>query len=244
MAKSVHLYGIHSIEQLLKTQPERVMTLFIGSKNPRLEPIIQLAKQYGIAVQHAKPQQLDKWSEGHSHQGVVAQARPAKIYQEADLDDLIERKDGQVLLLVLDGVTDPQNLGSCLRSCDAFGVDGLIMAKDKSAPLTPAAVKIASGAAESIPIFQVTNLARSLEQIKQQGVWVYGTAINDEAQTLEQANITKPAAIVLGAEGKGLRQLTQKSCDHLVYLPMHGVVDSLNVAVAAAVFLYEAQRAG
>ncbi len=246
MAKAQAIYGIHAVESVLKSAPERVLALHVTpTDNPRHEVLLKLAQEFGIAVQRVRPQQLDKWLDAPgAHQGVIAQVKPAPILDETDLIQLVEQKGADTLLLVLDGVTDPQNLGSCLRSCDALGADGIVMAKHKSAPLTPAAIKIASGAADSVPVFQVTNLVRALEQIKEAGVWVYGTAIDETAQPLVKANIRPPAAIVLGSEGKGIRQLTRKTCDHLVYLPMHGVVDSLNVAMAAAIFLFEAKRSG
>ncbi len=239
---SPYYYGIHAVESILKHSPHTVIELFIaeGGDNDRLHLIISLAEQQGISVQYVKKQQLNDLAQGQ-HQGLVARCKRDNLLSEHGLDNLLERlqvKSKSPLLLLLDGVTDPQNLGACLRSADAFGVDAIIMPKDNSANLTPAAVKIASGAAETVPLFLVTNLTRCIEQLKQQGIWIYGTALSEQAKPLQTIKFAKAAALVMGAEGKGLRQLTMKHCDELVYLPMQGYVDSLNVATATAVFLF------
>ena len=183
---------------------------------------------------------MDVWVEG-VHQGVVADVSPSQVWGEAMLDELLDRTEGAPLLLVLDGVTDPHNLGACLRSADAAGALAVIVPKDKSATLTPTVRKVACGAAEVIPLVAVTNLARTLEKLQQRGLWVVGTAGEAEVSIYDQ-DLTGPTILIMGAEGKGMRRLTREHCDYLVKLPMAGSVSSLNVSVATGVCLFEAQR--
>lgn len=235
-------YGIHAIEAILMYNPHTILELFVvqDSDNPRVSSVLKLAKKAGISAQSIKRQQLNDKVSGQ-HQGVAARCKRDAIADENQLFIQLEKLDSEnenPLILILDGVTDPQNLGSCLRSADALGVDAVIMTKDKSASLTPAAVKIASGAAETVKLFEVTNLARCIEKLKTLGIWIYGTALNEKALPVSEMKFSSKAALIMGAESKGLRQLTMKSCDELIYLPMQGHVDSLNVATAASVFLY------
>ncbi len=175
------------------------------------------------------------------HQGVVAHLKSERHYTEVDLDDLLKKTDKPALILILDGVQDPHNLGACLRTADAAGVDALIIPKDRSSPLTPTARKVACGAAETIPVITVSNLARTLDHLKEQGVWLIGAAA-DASDTVYDIDLTGPVGIVLGAEGHGLRRLTQERCDYLAHVPMTGSVESLNVSVATGIFLFEAVR--
>jgi 23S rRNA (guanosine2251-2'-O)-methyltransferase len=183
---------------------------------------------------------LDNKANGEQHQGIMARVKPARQYSEKDLDEIIAR-EATPFFLVLDGVTDPHNLGACLRSADAAGVHGVIVPKDKSAKLNGTARKVACGAAETVPLIKVTNLARTLRDIKEAGVWVVGTAGETDTHVFD-ANLTGPMAIVMGAEGDGMRRLTREHCDVLVKIPMVGTVSSLNVSVATGICLFEVLR--
>lgn len=183
---------------------------------------------------------MDSWVEG-VHQGVVAEVSPSQVWGEAMLEELLDRSEGAPLILVLDGVTDPHNLGACLRTADAAGALAVIVPKDKSATLNATVRKVACGAAEVIPLVAVTNLARSLEKLQQRGLWVVGTAGEAEMEVYDH-DLTGPTVLIMGAEGKGMRRLTREHCDYLVKLPMAGSVSSLNVSVATGVCLFEALR--
>jgi len=184
---------------------------------------------------------MDKLASGERHQGVIAQLKKIDNLGEGALDSVLDNAGPNPLLLVLDGVTDPHNLGACLRSADAAGVHAVIVPRDRAAGLSPVVRKVAAGAAETVPLIQVTNLARTLRWLKERGFWLVGT--DDEAtQSIYTAKLTGPIAIVLGAEGAGMRRLTKEHCDLLVNIPMQGVVESLNVSVATGVTLFEAVR--
>ncbi|WP_317929455.1 23S rRNA (guanosine(2251)-2'-O)-methyltransferase RlmB [Halioxenophilus sp. WMMB6] len=242
MAKQELIYGLHSVQALLKSTPERVLELRIlkDRQDRRLQQIISLAEQNQIAIQHQNRNSLDKLVDGN-HQGVVAVAIPGKTHTEEDLEALVTGAGNTLLLLVLDGVTDPHNLGACLRSAEAAGAAAVIAPKDNSASLNAVARKTASGAADTVPYVTVTNLARTLKELQEQGVWVIGAA-GEAEQELYQCDLKGPIALVMGAEGKGLRRLTRETCDYLAKLPMAGTVSSLNVSVAAGIFLFEAVR--
>jgi 23S rRNA (guanosine2251-2'-O)-methyltransferase len=207
-------------------------------------PIINLSRKYGIGAQLVSRKVLDDKSDGEQHQGVVARIRPGKSYTENDLDDILlvaEKKSLAPFLLILDGVTDPHNLGACLRNADAAGVQAIIVPKDNAAQITPTVRKVAVGAAESVPLVQVTNLARTMKHLQQQGVWIVGTA-GETDTCLYDVKLAGPIALVMGAEGKGMRRLTRENCDQLVKLPMAGDVSSLNVSVATGICLFEMVR--
>lgn len=242
MAKIDWLYGIHTLSSVLEREPERVLELFVlkGRDDERLHPLINQARKLRISLQFCNRKTLDDFVNGEQHQGIVAKAKPAKPLDENDLDRILAERSAP-FLLVLDGVTDPHNIGACLRTADAAGVDAVIVPKDKSGGLTPTARKVAVGAAESVPFIQVTNLARTLKQLQDAGVWVVGTA-GEAEQMLYQAELTGPLALVMGAEGKGMRRLTREHCDALVKLPMAGSVSSLNVSVATGICLFEIVR--
>jgi 23S rRNA (guanosine2251-2'-O)-methyltransferase len=193
-----------------------------------------------VPVGQKDRRELDEWAEG-VHQGVVAEVSPSQVWGEAMLEELLDRREGPPLLLVLDGVTDPHNLGACLRTADAAGALAVIVPKDKSATLNATVRKVACGAAEVIPLVAVTNLARTLEKLQQRGLWLVGTA-GEAEQELYQQDLTGPTVLIMGAEGKGMRRLTRDHCDYLVKLPMSGSVSSLNVSVATGVCLFEAVR--
>ncbi|AYA62974.1 MULTISPECIES: 23S rRNA (guanosine(2251)-2'-O)-methyltransferase RlmB [unclassified Alteromonas] len=242
MAQQEWLYGLHAMQSVLENEPERVLEVLVlkGRDDDRLKNIINQARRFGISVQFCQRKVLDDKVQGEQHQGVVARAKPARALDEADLDAILSRH-AEPFLLVLDGVTDPHNIGACLRTADAAGVHALIVPKDKSGGLTATARKVACGAAESVPLIQVTNLARTLKHLQEKGVWIAGTA-GEAEQLIYDVDLKGPTALVMGAEGKGMRRLTREHCDQLVKLPMAGAVSSLNVSVATGVCLYEIVR--
>ncbi len=236
------IFGIHTVESFLQKQPENVLQLFLqkNRQDKRLSPIESLAKQSGIHYQLVDKRKMDDWVKGN-HQGVIADVKVNDaMMKEDDLLTLAEEKQN-LLLLVLDGVTDPHNLGACLRTADATGVDALVIPKDRSASLTAVSRKTACGAADTVPLVKVTNLARFLSQLKALNIWVIGTA-GEATETIYQTKLQGSIALVLGAEGSGMRRLTRESCDQLVKIPMAGSVESLNVSVATGVCLFEAVR--
>jgi len=246
------VYGLHAVQALLKSSPQQVQELLLlrGRKDQRLQKIISQAEKNHIALRFVDRRALDeKIGDDGNHQGVVAVcAGQTRVHDERFLQELLqqlEEKGEAPFLLVLDGVTDPHNLGACLRSAEAAGVHAVIAPKDKSAGLTPTARKVACGAAEVLPFVTVTNLARTLQQLQQAGVWIFGAA-GEAEQDIYQSSLKGPLALVMGAEGSGLRRLTRENCDHLIKIPMAGEVSSLNVSVATGVCLFEAvrQRAG
>ncbi len=236
------IFGFHSVEAILAKEPERFLEIYAlkGREDKRLNPIIDEARKFGISVQFMQRKALDNKADGEQHQGIIANVKAARMYNEKDLDEIIAREETP-FLLVLDGITDPHNLGACLRSADAAGVHAIIVPKDKSAKLNGTARKVACGAAETVPLIQVTNLARTLREIKDAGVWVVGTAGETDTELFD-ANLTGPMAIVMGAEGDGMRRLTREHCDLLVKIPMAGTVSSLNVSVATGICLFEVLR--
>jgi len=242
MSQLEKIYGVHAVEALLRHHPKRVKQIWLaeGRSEPRVQTLVELANENRVAVGQAERREMDAWVEG-VHQGVVAEVSPSQVWGEAMLDELLDRTEGAPLLLVLDGVTDPHNLGACLRSADAAGALAVIVPKDKSATLTPVVRKVACGAAEVIPLVAVTNLARTLEKLQQRGLWIVGTAGEAEVSIYDQ-DLTGPTILIMGAEGKGMRRLTREHCDYLVKLPMAGSVSSLNVSVATGVCLFEAMR--
>ncbi|MCK7552306.1 MULTISPECIES: 23S rRNA (guanosine(2251)-2'-O)-methyltransferase RlmB [Marinobacter] len=236
------IFGWHAVEAVLKREPERLQQVWIqtGRQDRRVKTITDGLDTLGVrwSVVHRKT--LDEKVAG-VHQGVVAAVSESREWGEDDLMAMLAAASEPPFLLVLDGVTDPHNLGACMRTADAVGVQAVIVPKDKSATLTPVARKVACGAAETVPFVRVTNLARCLRALQEQGVWLVGTA-GEAGSTLYQANFTGPVALVMGAEGKGMRRLTREHCDALINIPMLGHVDSLNVSVATGVCLYEALR--
>ncbi|WP_417546143.1 23S rRNA (guanosine(2251)-2'-O)-methyltransferase RlmB [Marinobacter sp.] len=236
------VFGWHAVEAVLKREPGRLQQVWIqtGRQDKRVKTITDSLDELGVkwAVVHRR--ELDE-RVGGVHQGVVAAVTESREWTEDDLLTQLATSDKPPFLLVLDGVTDPHNLGACMRTCDAVGIQAVIVPKDKSASLTAVARKVACGAAETVPFVRVTNLARFLRTLKDQGVWLIGTAGEAEA-TLYQADFKGPVALVMGAEGTGMRRLTREHCDQLINIPMLGHVDSLNVSVATGVCLYEALR--
>lgn len=236
------LFGIHAVEALLTQQPERVMQLYFQKDrmDKRIQALFDLAESLDLKINLVPRNELDKLSENGVHQGVVASCQKPNQYTEQDLEKIISEA-AKPFLLILDGIQDPHNLGACLRSADAAGVHAVIVPKDKSVSMTATVIKVASGAAETIPFIQVTNLARTLRYLKEQGIWIFGAA-GDAPQSLYSADLSGAVAIVMGAEGEGMRRLTREHCDVLLNIPMQGSVSSLNVSVATGVILFEALR--
>ena len=237
-----YIFGWHAFEAVLKQEPQRLQRVWIqtGRQDKRVNSVTDTLDSHGITWEVVHRRELDKRVSG-VHQGVVAQVAESREWSE---DDLLERLAGQSappFLLILDGVTDPHNLGACLRTADATGVQAVIVPKDKSASLSPTVRKVACGAAETVPLVRVTNLARFMRRLQDDGVWLIGTA-GEATSSLHQADFTGPVALVMGAEGKGMRRLTREHCDLLIQIPMEGQVESLNVSVATGVCLYEALR--
>ncbi|MFQ0994013.1 23S rRNA (guanosine(2251)-2'-O)-methyltransferase RlmB [Gilliamella sp. BG2] len=242
------VYGLHAIEALLARSPERIIEVFIikGREDKRLLAVVRQLEQLGLPVKVANRQWLDEKSKNGVHQGILAMVTPNRGYQENDIPLLMEQQPNPVIL-ILDGVTDPHNLGACIRTADAAGVDFIIVPKDRSAPLNSTAQKVACGAAESVPVVRVTNLARTMRMLQDEyQVWIVGTA-GEADRTLYQTDFYKTStqtalALVMGAEGEGMRRLTKEHCDELVSIPMAGIVSSLNVSVATGVCLFEIVR--
>jgi 23S rRNA (guanosine2251-2'-O)-methyltransferase len=237
------LYGIHSVESALNHDPGNILELYFesDSQNARIKELSDRARDLGLKP-HARPRDaLDRMTGGARHQGAVARYRAPPPRAESELAELIEQAGREALLLVLDGITDPHNLGACLRSAEAAGVTAVIAPKDKAVGITPTVRRASSGAADRVAFFSVTNLARTLKAIKQQGVWLVG--LNSESkQDVYSIDFKGPIAIVMGSEGEGMRRLTSESCDFLARIPMRGDVESLNVSVATGIVLFEALR--
>lgn len=242
MVKEDIAFGIHAVQALINSAPQRLKELLIfqGRHDQKIQKIMDLAQQQGIRVHQVDKKTLDALCDGN-HQGVVAKVNPGKALVEADLYPLLEAQPASSLVLVLDGVTDPHNLGACLRSADAAGAVAVVVPKDNSAGLTEVARKVASGAAESVPLVAVTNLARCLKKMQEMGFWVTGLA-GEAEHSAYQTDLTGRRVIVMGAEGSGMRRLTRDTCDSLVSIPMQGTVSSLNVSVATGIILFEVLR--
>jgi 23S rRNA (guanosine2251-2'-O)-methyltransferase len=235
------LVGFHAVTGRLRQKPDTVDEIYVDSErnDARMKDLRAAAKQHGVRVIAVDAKRLDGMAGGARHQGVVAQAQP--IDMPKFIEDVLEGLTEPPLLLILDGVQDPHNLGACLRVADGAGAHAVIAPKDRSVGLTTAAIKVASGAAETVPYIPVTNLARTMRDLKERGIWLIGT--DDAApESIYKAKLEGALGLVLGAEGEGLRRLTRDSCDLLVSIPMLGSVESLNVSVASGVCLYEARR--
>lgn len=243
MMSDTYLVGIHAVLAALANPHRTVKALYINQERAdhRLQSLLDLAEAKGVRIERLSTQALDRRFPELTHQGVVAHAGNLPEYTETHLPQLIDSCRKPALILILDGITDPHNLGACLRTADAAGVDFVIIPKDKNAAITPVVSKVACGAAESVLLVRVTNLARSIATLKEQGVWIYGAC--DEAQaSIYDLDCTSSLGIVMGAEGLGMRRLTRECCDGLFSLPMRGEVSSLNVSVATGVSLYEVTR--
>ena len=235
------LFGFHAVTVRLKVAPKSIRELHVDAtrRDQRMKQFLAKVDEAGLKVIESDDDKLQKMCGTHRHQGVVA--RVEVIQQTNSLDDLLDGLTEPALLLVLDGITDPHNLGACLRVADGAGVHAVIAPKDHAVGINATVAKVASGAADTVPYFMVTNLARTMSELKERNIWLIGTS-GDADKTLYQVDLTGPVALVLGAEGDGMRQLTRKTCDELIHIPMQGAVESLNVSVASGVCLYEALR--
>ncbi len=235
------LFGFHAVGVRLKTAPQSIIEIYYepARRDARMRQFLERAKEVNARLIEADGLRLAKLAGSHGHQGVAA--RVAALPTAHSLDDLLDQVQGPPLLLVLDGVTDPHNLGACLRVADGAGAHAVIAPKDHAVGINATVAKVASGAAETVPYFMVTNLARTLGELKERNIWCVG-ASDDASQSIYRADLKGPLALVLGAEGTGLRQLTRKTCDALASIPMRGAVESLNVSVASGICLYEALR--
>jgi len=235
------LFGFHAVTVRLKTAPQSISEIHVDAtrRDARMRQFVERAKEAGAKIVESDDERLSKLVGTQRHQGVVARVQP--LAQTHSLDDVLDAVAGAPLLLVLDGVTDPHNLGACLRVADGAGAHAVVAPKDHAVGINATVAKVASGAAETVPYLMVTNLARTLNELKERDIRIVGTS-DDAPKSLYEADLAGPVALVLGAEGPGMRQLTRKTCDELVHLPMKGAVESLNVSVASGICLYEALR--
>ncbi len=252
MAAVKVLFGFHAVGVRLRTTPQSIVEIHFdpARRDARMRGFLEKAREAGVRLLESDGLRLAKLCGSHGHQGVVA--RVQELAQLTSLDELLERLEATesekplaqrqvALILVLDGITDPHNLGACLRVADGSGVHAVVAPKDHASGINATVAKVASGAAETVPYFMVTNLARTLNELKERNIWIIGTS-DQASKSIYQADLKGPVALVLGAEGEGMRQLTAKTCDELVRIPMRGAVESLNVSTASAVCLYEALR--
>ncbi|MCH2191281.1 MAG: 23S rRNA (guanosine(2251)-2'-O)-methyltransferase RlmB [Gammaproteobacteria bacterium] len=244
--RTIWVTGHHAVAAVISLSPERAVSLWvvINQKNQTQAALVDQATQLGLAIHPVDKRDLVKRCGSEQHQGIALEVVPKRDGNEHDLGNFLIKTFEQKapLLLILDQVQDPHNFGACLRTADAAGVDAVVVAKDNSSPMTPVVQKVASGAAETMPVFRVSNLARTLEMLKKSGLWLIGTS-DKASHSIYQSKLDGPIGLIMGAEGKGMRSLTEKKCDSLVSLPMAGVVvSSLNVSVATGVCLYEIVR--
>ena len=243
MSKSINLFGFHSIESLLKTSPESIIQVFvqINRKDKRANDLINILTSQQINFLTADRNELDRMAKGEAHQGVISEVILPPLLNEKSLLKSISDTPSSPLILVLDSIQDPRNLGACLRSANAAGVDYVVINKDGSAPINALVHKTSAGAINSLKIFHVTNLSRIIKEIQKRGIWVIGLDGNSKS-TIYDVNLTDATAIVMGAEGKGIRRLIKETCDHIVTIPMSGNIESLNVSVATGIALFESKR--
>ena len=237
------LIGIHSVEAALSYDAGNITEIYVetGQQNPRVRDLAERARDMGIKPHAREKADLDRMTGGGRHQGIAAMYRTPPARSENELPALIESAGQDALFLVLDGVTDPHNLGACLRSAEAAGVSAVIVPKDKAVGITPTVRRASAGAADRVPFFAATNLARTLKVLKDAGVWLTGLA-GDGKQSLYQCDFKGPVGVVIGSEGEGMRRLTREACDFVASIPMRGSVESLNVSVATGVVLFEVLR--
>ncbi len=237
------LFGIHAVQAALDYSPEKITQVWLDSQRQdvRLKELQTQLNSLNIKTEIADKKKLDKFADGKNHQGIVAEVELPSVQSEEQLKHKIKSLTEPAFFLVLDHVQDPHNLGACLRTADAAGVHGIIITKDNAIGITPTVCKIASGAAETVPVYQVTNLVRTLRWMKEQNIWIIGST-GEAEQTIFSLDLKMSLALVMGAEGTGMRHLTQENCDFLVKIPMRGQVESLNVSVAAAIMIYEVLR--
>jgi len=243
MADQQALFGIHAVESVIAHSPQNILQAWVSSerRDQALDKLVSALTQQGVNLQWVDKKRLDRLSHSGNHQGIVIEVKLPSERDEQALKRAFQDLSEQAFYLVLDQVTDPHNLGACLRTAEAAGVQGVIVPKDNACRLNATVCKVASGAAERVPVYRVTNLTRTIKSLKDAGVWLVGAA-GEAEQSLYDSDLRGPTAIVMGAEGKGLRRLTREQCDFLVNIPMQGQIESLNVSVASALMLYEAVR--
>jgi 23S rRNA (guanosine2251-2'-O)-methyltransferase len=243
MSKSIYIYGFHSIESLLNTNPESILKVYIqnGRKDIRVIKINDTLSDLKIPFLGLDKNELDRIAKGEVHQGVISEVILPPLLSEDALLSSIENLSAKPLILILDSIQDPRNLGACLRSANAAGVSHVIINKDGSAPINALVHKTSAGAINSLQIFHVTNLSRTIKSIQEKGIWVIGLD-GESSSKIYDINLTDSTAIVMGTEGKGIRQLIKKTCDQLATIPMSGNVESLNVSVATGIALFESKR--
>ena len=234
------IFGIHAVQAALDYSASNIKKVWLDEQrhDKRQSALIDQLKRLGLLLEKCNRKKLDKMADGKNHQGVVAEVEMPAVHSESELKHLVSTMKDTPFFLVLDQVQDPHNLGACLRTADAAGVQGIIITKDNSTGITPTVCKVACGAAELVPVYQVTNLARTLRWLKEQNIWVMGTT-GETKESIFSADLTIPLALVMGTEGTGMRRLTEQQCDFLVKIPMVGKVESLNVSVAAGIMIYE-----
>ena len=237
------VYGLHAVITLLERSPEQIMELWLldTRNDKRMQKVLDLARAQEIAVRETDKGLMNQKTEEANHQGVIAWRKPRQNVTEKHLPEILDNLTGTALILILDGITDPHNLGACLRTADAAGAQLVLAPKDQSAPLNATVAKVACGAAEVVPYIQVTNLARTMKELQERGIWIIGTA-GEADQDIYQQDLTGPVALVMGAEGSGMRRLTREKCDFLANIPMAGEVSSVNVSVATGICLFEVVR--
>ena len=242
-ASQEQIFGIHMVEQMLRERPDLALVLSVDAsrKDARIAPIVQLARKHGVAVESVRKETLEKKSHGGVHQGVMLSCRHLVLWQESDMEDILSRCVKPAFILILDGIQDPHNLGACMRSAHAMGVDMVLAPKNKACGLTPVVHKVSCGASILTPFIAVGNIARTMDILAKQGVWMVGMDASAK-QSISQIDLSMPMALVMGAEGSGMRQLTLKHCDYLAKIPMQGQIESLNVSVAAGMAMYEVLR--
>ena len=243
MSKSIHIFGFHSIEGLLNTNPESILRVFIqtGRDDIRVRKIVTALTDHKISFLNIDKNKLDSIAKGEPHQGIIAEVILPALPGEDSLIAVIKKIPGNPLVLILDSIQDPRNLGACLRSANASGVDCVVINKDGSSPINAVVHKTSAGAINTLKIFQVTNLTRTIKALQKNGMWVIGLD-GGASTTIYDVNLSDATAIVMGAEGKGIRQLIKKNCDQLVSIPMIGSIESLNVSVATGITLFESKR--
>jgi 23S rRNA (guanosine2251-2'-O)-methyltransferase len=242
VANRQHLYGLHAVRAVLERRPQTLLAAkVLRDASGKLAELASAIGKRGVPVERVARSDLDRLTDGGVHQGIVVEVAAAPEFSIGDFEDLVVQRGRALRLLVLDGVEDPRNLGACLRTADAAGIDAVVVPKDHSAKLTPVAVKTSTGAAETVPVYRAPNLAQALRWLKEAGVWVVG-ADGDAPRSLYETKLAPPVAMVLGGEGRGVRRLTRDLCDELAHIPMSGTVESLNVSVATGIVLFELKR--
>ncbi|MCK5889475.1 MAG: 23S rRNA (guanosine(2251)-2'-O)-methyltransferase RlmB [Methylococcales bacterium] len=235
------IYGIHAVQAAVDYSSDKIQRAWVDSQrnDKKHQSLVKSLHKLPCQVENSDRKRLDKMADGKNHQGIVVEIEIPSVHSEDELKHRVKTMEEVPFFLVLDQVQDPHNLGACLRTADAAGVQGIIITKDNASGITPTVCKVACGAAETVPVYQVTNLARTLRWLKDQNIWLMGTSGETE-QSIFSADLTLPLAIIMGTEGTGMRRLTEQQCDFLVKIPMVGQVESLNVSVAAGVMIYEA----